>query len=205
MVLIGYNNAPLAINPFSLSLASQSQDFDYILEESGTIISIGNASDVFVDVQCLLEDGGTIWQWHIFPSFTPILPTNLNPPTTSYNESSGLLRVFTSFIEEYGQDGRLNLQCLERVGTRTLSAVLTIVLGKNHFFVNSDPQHCCNLATLPGCLAVACPPSTLPPSLLSLLSFCSFPSLNRFPPTSTQRTHCSSISLSLPPFPCSKT
>lgn len=130
--LIGYNNAP----PFSsLSLASQSQDFNYtLLEDSGTTVSIGNASDVFVDVQCLLGDGGTEWQWHIFPSFTPTLPTNLNPSTTSYNESSGLLRVFTSFIEEYGQDGRLSLQCLERVGTGTLSEVLTIALGKNNYF-----------------------------------------------------------------------
>lgn len=133
---------------------------------------------MFVDVQCMLnEDGGTRWEWHIFPFFTPTLPRSLSPFTTSYNESSGLLRVFTSFIREYGTDGALNLQCLEYVGTRPLSAVLPLALGK---IVNSDTKNCCSLSpsySLPGCLAVACLcPTCSPFFLCSLPAFFFLPS-----------------------------
>lgn len=102
----------------------------------GTMISIGNVSDMFVDVQCtLMEDDVTRWEWHVLPFFTPTLPRSLSPLTTSYNESSGLLRVFASFIREHGNDGMLSLLCGEYEGTRILStAALPLTLGENDVY-----------------------------------------------------------------------
>ena len=78
--------------------------------EAGSIISVGNASDVAIDIQCL-GDVGTSWTWYIFPSYTT-LPTPLDPSLTSYSMDSGVLRVFSSFVGERESDGVLDFVCL---------------------------------------------------------------------------------------------
>ena len=117
--------------PLSLPLlASQSQDYDILLADSGISVLIGNATDMFVDVLCRTSENGSSWQWHVFFVFTPSIPFHLNPSETSYDEDTGLLRVYSSFIEENGSGGQISLQCLQRVGMSTESSVITLILGE---------------------------------------------------------------------------
>ena len=99
----------------------------------GDIVTVGNASDVFVDIQCL---GTSRFTWSIFPEpfpSTPI-PTPLLPFETSYDSSSGLIRVFQAFILEFReQNGMLDLQCTTRSGvlpSGSASAVVGLRLCK---------------------------------------------------------------------------
>ena len=125
-----FNPPPLSLSLSLTLLASQSQDYDILLAGSGVSVLIGNATDMFVDVLCRTSDEGSLWQWHVFPVFTPSIPFHLNPSETSYDEDTGLLRVYSSFIEENGSGGQISLQCLQRVGTRTESVVITLILGE---------------------------------------------------------------------------
>lgn len=99
---------------FSLHTVAQQQSVFKALENDLTlyadsIIPVGNASDVFIDIQCL-SDVPTSRQW-FFSSNLP-LPSPLEATRTSYNTENGILRAFTSFIHEHGSHDMLNFQCL---------------------------------------------------------------------------------------------
>lgn len=85
---------------------------------------------MFVDVLCRIVEVELSWQWHVFPVFSPSIPFPLNASETSYDEDTGLLRVYSSFVEEHGTNGQISLLCQQRVGAGFMSAVITLVLGK---------------------------------------------------------------------------
>ena len=58
--------------------------------------SVGYASDLLVDFQCIGTDPVTSWSRRL-PRFIA-LPQPLDPSTTSFSPSSGVVRVFSDYI-----------------------------------------------------------------------------------------------------------
>ena len=89
-----------------------------------SVTSVGNANDVFIDVQCI-SDEGTLRQWLPFPD-TLNLPSPLDPTNTSYNKEDGVLRVFSYFIQEHkSNNGVLNFQCVTDSSTQVIGFKLS--------------------------------------------------------------------------------
>lgn len=79
-------------------------------------LSVGNATDILVSLQCTGSGTATSVTWfQRLPSlhFIP-LPTPFDLTTTSYSPATGLLQVFSSYLQDPGnlQDGRLTLFCV---------------------------------------------------------------------------------------------
>jgi hypothetical protein len=73
--------------------------------------SVGYASDLLVDFQCIGTDLVTSWSRRT-PRFSE-LPQPLDPRTTSFSSSSGVARIFSDYIRNNIFDaGAVTLQCL---------------------------------------------------------------------------------------------
>ena len=95
-------------------------------------VSIGNASDVFTDIQCLVtgdndDSDQPMKQWQVQPESLPI-STPLRPNETSFNREDGILRVSSQFIQNHATDGVLTLQCLT---TTNIAANLQLEISKS--------------------------------------------------------------------------
>ena len=73
--------------------------------------SVGYASDLLVDFQCIGTDPETAWSRRR-PRFSP-LPEPLDPSTTSFSPSSGVVRVFSDYIRNPDNidDGAVTIGC----------------------------------------------------------------------------------------------
>ena len=64
------------------------------------MFSVGNASDVLVDMLCIGDTPapGLVW-FRGVPSFAA-LPSPFNLVTTSYDSQSGFVRIYSSYIQD---------------------------------------------------------------------------------------------------------
>ena len=71
-------------------------------------LSVGTASDVFIDLQCIGDTMNVIWFRIMGLNFS------FNQTVTSYDPLTGLLRVFIAFLQDPANlvDGRVSLSCV---------------------------------------------------------------------------------------------
>lgn len=114
-----------------LTVAQQESRFkaleNGLILNSNSITPVGNASDVFIDIQCVSDV--SLRQWSFSRNLS--LPSPLEATETSYNTGDGTLRAFSSFIRDYGSRGMLNFQCL----TSTSNSAIKFSLSKTMYKV----------------------------------------------------------------------
>ena len=103
----------------SLSAVWQASAREIKLVETGRILannkelSFGNVIDIIVDLQCV-GDGDEPSDWFRRFPFIRQLPRPLDPTVTSYDRSSGFLRLLSPFLQD--QDnidmGLISIQCV---------------------------------------------------------------------------------------------
>ena len=76
-----------------------------------TQFSVGYASDLLVDFQCIGTNPVTSWSRRR-PRFS-LLPEPLDPRTTSFSPSSGVVRIFSDYIRNPDNivDGAVTIGC----------------------------------------------------------------------------------------------
>ena len=88
-----------------------------LLLDPDSTVSIGNASDVFIDLQCLVtgSENNTqpLVQWIVQPG-SVTLPSPLTPDKTSFNREDGVLRVYSV---GFSRRRELRLQCVTATNT----------------------------------------------------------------------------------------
>ena len=80
-------------------------------------LSVGNASDVLVELLCVGDDPTNRVFWVRRGSGE--LPNDFSQTSTSYNAMTGLLRVFSPYIqnpEHRDEEGLVTLQCFRNFG-----------------------------------------------------------------------------------------
>ena len=126
--------------PHAVSVVSAT---DILVVETGQIfsdnveLSVGNASDVFIDLQCTGEgDVNTLLWFRPRPTPTTIMST-FNQTITSYDENSGFLRVFLQDPDNIVANGGLVfLSCFRNF----IQANVNLRPGENHCC-----KHCTNV------------------------------------------------------------
>ena len=106
----------------------RSQEQQIELLENGqtfavTQFSVGYASDLLVDFQCIGTNPVTAWSGRT-PRFSA-LPQPLDPSTTSFSPSSGVVRIFSDYIRNPDNifGGAVTIVCF-RGGPGTATVVL---------------------------------------------------------------------------------
>ena len=105
-------------------------------------LSVGNASDVLVSLQCTGDETATSLFWfQRSPDFV-LLPTPLVQTTTSYNPATGLLHVSSAYLQDSANNtDMVSLLCFRnRVAVR-----VDLILGKTIADNSSSMlDHSCN-------------------------------------------------------------
>ena len=94
---------------------------EIVLVETGAVLPLspvprftfGNASDLFVDFQCNGE-GPALWRRRV-PLPRESVPDNFDLTVTSFDETSGYLRLFSEYVqdeENQVQGNVVSIQCL---------------------------------------------------------------------------------------------
>ena len=76
--------------------------------------TFGNASDLFVDFQCN-GDGPALWRGRLPQSQFLSLPDDFDQTVTSFDETSGYLRLFSEYVQDENnnfQGNVVSIQCL---------------------------------------------------------------------------------------------
>ena len=106
----------------SPSAVWQASAREIVLVECGRVLanneelSVGDASDIIVDLQCVGTGVGNSDWFRRFP-FVLQLPQPLEPTATSYDPSSGFLRLLSSFLQDPDNIdlGFVAIQCVRLV------------------------------------------------------------------------------------------
>ena len=91
---------------------------EVVLVETGAVLpgvarfTFGNASDLFVDFQCI-GDQPALWRSRLQESQP--LPDDFDQTVTSFDETSGYLRLFSEYVQDennHFQGNIVSIQCL---------------------------------------------------------------------------------------------
>ena len=101
--------------------------------------SVGAASDILLDLLCVGDGPTNTLLWLQSEPRATQLPTPLNLTSTSYNEITGWLLVFSPFLqnpEHRDENGLVNLQCYRNFGN-----VLSVDLRPGYNYSYITPSH----------------------------------------------------------------
>ena len=143
-----------------VSTVSVAPAAEILLVETGQMFtnaefSVGNASDVFIDLQCIGEGTEDVL-WFRQPVFQLI--STFNQTITSFDEDTGLLRVFITYIQDpdnMAGNGLVMLSCF-----RNFIANVNFRPGESHCYVYYilhimfSELVCKNLTSLPATIHV---------------------------------------------------
>ena len=106
-------------------------------------ITIGNVSDVFIDIQCIVLSSSDellvpqpMKQWSLSTvslGSQLLFPSPLDASSTSYNRDDGVLRIYSAFIDEHAMSGVLRLKCST---SNNIAATINISLCKYNTFLS---------------------------------------------------------------------
>ena len=99
-------------------------------------LSVGNTSDVFIDLQCTGAGTGDVFWFHPRPSPTGV-PFPFNQTVTSYDEVSGFLRVFIQDPNIVVSEGLVFLACFRNF----IRADVNLRTGENHYQIYTLHRH----------------------------------------------------------------
>ena len=180
-----------------VSTVSVAPAAEILLVETGQMFtaaefSVGNASDVFIDLQCIGEGTEVVFWFQTLPTPVQLIST-FDQTITSFDADTGFLRVFINFIQDPNNLVVRNGNSLVFLSCFRASMAPTVNFrpGESHCYVYFIPHSmfselvCKNLTSLPAtmyymymCLHIiylspsflSLPPS-LPPSPVSTLFF----------------------------------